>query len=187
MGNKLHTRHYDFSDRLKGLRKQKYETQSDFAEALNVSIDSVRNWEQGRILPEMETLFKICDLLDCDLDYLTGRIEQKTHDLQYISDYMGLSEETINTLTALPGTQKELLCKMIETKDFVSVMSDISKLSDKDSISNSVSDMIISHIGRSLKNQKSLSPNIDLIEKSMLYSLSTKLTSIICKVTNTDL
>jgi hypothetical protein len=107
--------------------------------------------------------------------------------LEPLEKRIKVSEETINTLTALPGTQKELLCKMIETKDFVSVMSDISKLSDKDSINNSVSDMIISHIGRGLKNQKSLSPNIDLIEKSMLYSLSTKLTSIICKVTNTDL
>ena len=92
MGTKLHNK------RLKEERKKKYKTQDAFAEALGVSVDSVRNWEQGRILPEMGTLFKICDLLDCDIDYLTGRIGCKNHDDQFIHDQTGLSEDAIRRL-----------------------------------------------------------------------------------------
>lgn len=92
MGTKLH------NERLKKERKKKYKTQDAFADALGVSIESVRNWEQGRILPEMGTLFKICDLLGCDLDYLTGRIDYKKHGDQFIHDQTGLSEDAIRRL-----------------------------------------------------------------------------------------
>ena len=78
MGTKIYRKYGDFGDRLKKLRKERYKTQDDFAEAVGKKIETVRNWEQGRALPEMETFFKICDLLDCDLDYLTGRLQQKT-------------------------------------------------------------------------------------------------------------
>ena len=68
-------------------RKEKgFKTQDAFAEALEVSVESVRNWEQGRTLPELGTLFHICSLLDCDMDYLIGRLEVPTHDLAFIKE-----------------------------------------------------------------------------------------------------
>ncbi len=77
-------------------RKEKgFKTQNAFAEALEVSVESVRNWEQGRTLPELGTLFNICSLLDCDMDYLIGRLEVPTHDLAFIKTQTRLSEAAI--------------------------------------------------------------------------------------------
>ena len=107
MGTILYKKHEDFGNRLKELRKKKYKIQEKFAEDMGVSVESVRNWEQGRILPEMGTLFKICDLLDCDLDYLTGRLKLKTHDLQFIHDQTGLSETAIRKLQRLTEAEPD--------------------------------------------------------------------------------
>lgn len=84
--------------RLQELRKQHYKTQAQFAEALDVSLDAVRSWEQGYQPPETANLFKIVEKLDCDLDYLTGRIDCTRHDIQFIHDKTGLSEGAIRKL-----------------------------------------------------------------------------------------
>ena len=43
----------------------------------------------------------LTELYHCDLDYLTGRLDQKTHDLQFIHDQTGLSEKAIEKLQSL--------------------------------------------------------------------------------------
>lgn len=40
----------------------------------------------------------LCEMFNVDFDYLTGKIDCKTHDLQFIHDYTGLSEESIKDL-----------------------------------------------------------------------------------------
>ena len=35
---------------------------------------------------------RICDLLECDIDYLLGRIEESTHTIKSIQEKTGLSE-----------------------------------------------------------------------------------------------
>jgi len=87
-----------FGERLKSLRKKRFHTQDDFAEAMEVSVNSVKKWESGRVLPETKHLFRISALLDCDIDYLTGRIDYKAHDIPVSCDYTGLSEKAIETL-----------------------------------------------------------------------------------------
>lgn len=185
MGSKLHNQ--EFGDRLRDRRKLYYKTQDLFSEALGVSIESVRNWEQGRVVPEMGTIFKIAELLDCDIDYLTGRLTQTTHDLQYVCNYTGLTEDTIKRLSALPESQKKLLCDFVEDPGFLSVTKDVDNLANKDSISKATADMIVSHLKRCLTDPNTISINTDLIEKSMLYTLSTKINNILCHITNTDL
>lgn len=93
-------------DGLKRARKEKGLTQMDFSKMFKidntpVSITTVRNWEQGRTYPEAKTLEALCDFYQCDMDYLFGRIDCKTHDTQFISDYTGLSEEAIDKLKEL--------------------------------------------------------------------------------------
>lgn len=75
-------------------------TQQQVADSLvpPVSLKTVMNWEQGIVAPSLETVIKIADLLHCDIDFLTGRINAKTHDIQFIQDKTGLSEETITLL-----------------------------------------------------------------------------------------
>ena len=96
MSDKLHT--FSFKDGLKRARKDNGYTQKSFAEKFKISIDTVKNWEQGRNVPEIKTLEKLCNFFDCDLDYLFGNIECKKHDTQFIKDKTGLSEKAIEEL-----------------------------------------------------------------------------------------
>ena len=59
-----------FSDNLQYIRAQVGVTQEQLAEQLNVSRQSVSKWESGASFPEMDTLLRICDLYDVNLDTL---------------------------------------------------------------------------------------------------------------------
>lgn len=83
---------------LKRERKRHGLTQQDFADKFNVGLATVRNWEQGKTYPEAGTLERLCDFYGCEMDYLFGRLICKTHDMQFIHDYTGLDESTIEVL-----------------------------------------------------------------------------------------
>ena len=57
-----------FSDNLQFIRAQAGVTQEQLAEQLNVSRQSVSKWESGTSFPEMDTLLRICDLYDVNMD-----------------------------------------------------------------------------------------------------------------------
>lgn len=65
-----------FSENLQFLRTNAGTTQEQLAETLGVSRQSVSKWESGSSFPEMETLIRICDLYDTNLDtLLRGSVE----------------------------------------------------------------------------------------------------------------
>lgn len=92
---------YSLKEGLKRARKEAGLTQAELAEKMGVHIKTVMNWEQGIAEPSLGTLMKLTELYNCDLDYLTGRIDCKTHDLQFIHDQTGLSEKAIEKLLSL--------------------------------------------------------------------------------------
>ena len=66
-----------FSENLQFLRAQNGVTQEQLAEQLDVSRQSVSKWESGASFPEMDTLLRICDLYDVNLDtLLRGSVEE---------------------------------------------------------------------------------------------------------------
>lgn len=66
-----------FSENLQFIRAQAGVTQEQLAERLEVSRQSVSKWEGGLSFPEMDTLLRICDLYDVDLDtLLRGSVEE---------------------------------------------------------------------------------------------------------------
>jgi transcriptional regulator with XRE-family HTH domain len=66
-----------FSENLQFLRAQAGVTQEQFAEQMDVSRQSVSKWEGGLSFPEMDTLLRICDLYDVNLDtLLRGSVEE---------------------------------------------------------------------------------------------------------------
>lgn len=66
-----------FSENLQFLRTRAGTTQEQLAEQLNVSRQSVSKWESSASFPEMDTLLRICDLYDVDLDtLLRGNVEK---------------------------------------------------------------------------------------------------------------
>lgn len=66
-----------FSENLQFIRAQAGVTQEQLAEQLDVSRQSVSKWEGGQSFPEMDTLLRICDLYDVNLDtLLRGSVEE---------------------------------------------------------------------------------------------------------------
>ena len=92
---------FEMGKRIQTARKKKYRSQSQFADALHVDRQSVQGWESGKHLPDLDNLISISDLLDVDLDYLTGRIDCMTHETQFICDQTGLSEPAVKNLCML--------------------------------------------------------------------------------------
>ena len=79
-----------FSDNLQYIRAQAGVTQEQLAEQLNVSRQSVSKWESGASFPEMDTLLRICDLYNVNLDtLLRGSVEEsRVSDTARYDDHM---------------------------------------------------------------------------------------------------
>lgn len=65
------------------IKYEKYyccKTQEDFADALEIKRKTLINWEKGISIPALDKLIKICQLLDCNINYFLGG-----NDTPYIS------------------------------------------------------------------------------------------------------
>lgn len=64
-----------FKDKLKELRKHRNLTQEELAKELFVTRSAVAKWEQGRGLPEEETLHRLCVLFQITENELMTKVE----------------------------------------------------------------------------------------------------------------
>ena len=108
-----------FKEGFKRARKSTGLTQAEFAEKYHYELATVRNWEQGRTVPEAATLEYLCEIFNCDLSYLFYQIDNTTHDLQFICDQIGLSENAVNALKTLSkDTHKDVLDGLLQNPSF---------------------------------------------------------------------
>lgn len=89
-----------FGHRIEKLRTSYNWTQVQLAQKLNVSKQTISNWENNNILPSVEMLIKISNIFSVSTDYLlslddreyietTGLTDiQKTHIQQLINDLL---------------------------------------------------------------------------------------------------
>ena len=102
-----------FTQRLRECRLHKFSSQQAFADAYiekygmirvcrnridHNMFGTIQSWEQGKSVPTADVLANICDLLECDADYLLGRIDQRTHDITDAHRYTGLSSKALEQL-----------------------------------------------------------------------------------------
>lgn len=93
-----------FGNRLKELREAHgFKEQGDLVQALadndiDVTLKTIRNWEQGRVLPKAKNLIQLCEFFNVDYDYLLGRIDEPTHITQIIHEETGLDIDAIEKL-----------------------------------------------------------------------------------------
>lgn len=71
-----------FSEKIKRLRKGRGLNQQELAKELNVSVDSVRRWEWGQRLPDVEVLCRIAKVLKTTVSYLSGETEDESQQLE---------------------------------------------------------------------------------------------------------
>ncbi len=65
------------SEKLTEIRKSKGYTMKAVAEAIEMKPDTYRNYESGRLEPNLKTLQKLADFYGVTTDYLLGRPEAK--------------------------------------------------------------------------------------------------------------
>lgn len=107
-----------FSMRLKQQRiAAGYMTQKSFAAAYNKRyfpnftytygndkdagiLGTLKNYENPNkdIIPRLEYVDNMCEMLDCDIDYLLGKIDEPKHIYQAMKDQCGLSNEATEQL-----------------------------------------------------------------------------------------
>lgn len=108
--------------RLRELREQHGYTQEKLAEKLNVNPQAVKSWEKYKNPsdPKLKNLLAMCNLYHCDLDYLTGRIKERTHDLKTACELTGLSEAALEKIVCpeLNYPFSKTLSRMIESNRF---------------------------------------------------------------------
>lgn len=59
---------------------------------------TLKNWRRRDCNPTLKLLVRVCDLLECDVDFLLGRVKEHTHAAAFIKTETGLSEDAINRL-----------------------------------------------------------------------------------------
>lgn len=89
--------------RIAELRKASGEKQDELAEVLGCNRGSLANYETGKRTPDIETIIKIAQHYETTTDYILGVTDNKTVDttVQAISDYTGLSDNSIEVLRLL--------------------------------------------------------------------------------------
>jgi transcriptional regulator with XRE-family HTH domain len=124
----------NLGEKLKYLRKQHNWTQEQLAQHLNISRSQISKWENGELLPDVQSLQKLSNLYQVSVDFLIGkhttkkellrevnllyqtdRIDEKMLD---IIDYFHQNtkmEETIYLLTQLPVKKRKHLEAIIVT------------------------------------------------------------------------
>ena len=61
-----------FSERIAEVLNASKLSQKEIAEKLNISESNISNWKNGLNLPSVETLYKLCVILEESADYLLG-------------------------------------------------------------------------------------------------------------------
>lgn len=135
----------EIGERLRLLRvKRGFRSQDKLAEAIGVSDrKTVAKWETGETAIPITRLASICKVLDCDLDYLFGKIDVPRNVVSDICETTGLSETAVGKLKAYDyfycvggekvpdGSNKGLepsavLSRLLESEEFWRVIGNIS-------------------------------------------------------------
>ncbi|MFP5528346.1 helix-turn-helix domain-containing protein [Peptococcus simiae] len=99
----------NFGERLKELRIDSELTQQEIADTLNLSKSTISMYENGKRLPEYETLEAIADFFNVDMDYLTGKsdyenihaemmkLKEKDGDMKGLSSFSSANGLTLET------------------------------------------------------------------------------------------
>ena len=64
-----------FQTRIAEALRQSEFSQKEIAEKLGISESNITNWKNGENLPSVETLYKLCQLLNESADYLLGLVD----------------------------------------------------------------------------------------------------------------
>ena len=82
-------------------------TQQELAELCGVKRETVNQWESGTRQIKAGDLLRLSKALQCTVDFLTTNEKATAHDLSYIVEYTGLTEEAVESLNKLKGVRND--------------------------------------------------------------------------------
>ena len=92
-------------DRIRQRRNEIGLTQKELAAKINpvTSIETaphtqVAQWESGKKKPGTDALIRLCNALDCDIDYILGAIDVPRRAVYDVKEQTGLSDSAVNSL-----------------------------------------------------------------------------------------
>ena len=95
-----------FATRIGKLRNDKGMSQEELAAALNIDRGTIAKYETQKRIPSYEHLTAFTEYFNVSTDYLLGIAKNKTPDpdISMICDYTGLSDDAIQTLNVIKGS-----------------------------------------------------------------------------------
>lgn len=79
----------------------------------NNELGKIKRWANGSSMPDYVDLLKLCEVLECDTDYLLRNHAPVSKDDATVSEYMGLSEYTIENMRKYLDEQKRVIDKLV--------------------------------------------------------------------------
>lgn len=61
-------------------------TQSQLAERVGVSRETVSRWERGATMPSIDRVVSAADFFDCSTDYLLGRTDERKRAVSVLAE-----------------------------------------------------------------------------------------------------
>lgn len=111
----------EFWKRIRRLREEQSLKQSEFAEVLGISMQSVSAYENGRE-PNYEILRKMSDYFHVTVDYLVGHSDFKNTEAASVGSEIPLSGEAINAICELNGSYRKEMDALISSDAFSSLV-----------------------------------------------------------------
>lgn len=87
-----------FDERLTELRKEMGVTQKDFAEKLQIEPSKYNKWENGKTVPDFDTVIRLANYFGVTVDYLVGNSDAKKQENENIIKELGLTDKGIATI-----------------------------------------------------------------------------------------
>lgn len=124
-----------FSEVLTALRKEKNLSQRSLAEELNLSKSTIGMYESGNREPNIETLERIADYFNVDMNYLLGKTNIKNTYNEFvistrIRKLMDERNTDINDLSSITFIDKNILSECLSNKNFQMTISNIIGIAD---------------------------------------------------------
>lgn len=153
-------------ENLQRIRKKKYKTQESFAEALGLlDRKTISKWETGETEIPMTRLPEICNLLECDMDFIFGKIDVFKNQTKNVMEETGLKEDSVKILTNDKYTEiLNVVLSDIHFKKILEILSDCSAQQLNASESSIIKDRI--------KNKLSETSKISDGTSKVLYDIS---------------
>lgn len=97
-----------FDERLTELRKETPFNQKDFANELGLEPSKYNKWENGKTVPDFETVITLAKYFNVTVDYLVGNSDVRKWENAGINSELGLTDKSIEVIKSLKISNTKL-------------------------------------------------------------------------------